>query len=273
MRDKQHIVSMILAGILHVAIVAAMLFVFEWSDPAYPATPLAIQGTLVSQDELLEMTRVVEEPEAEPEPEPDPDPEPDNSEQLRIEAEERKLQEDLERERDRIAREDVAEQRRKQAEAEERKRREEAETVRRRNEAERKRQEDIERQRVENERLRKLAQEEERRRQFELEMQAEQNRIDRENANVLARYQFALRQAIVRNWVAPASAEKGLSCDLLVRQSSGGVVLSVVIRRCNGDEAVRRSIEVAVKRASPLPLPDDPKLLDLDLLFRFEPTD
>jgi colicin import membrane protein len=44
-----------------------------------------------------------------------------------------------------------------------------------------------------------------------------------------------------------------------------------VIEKCNGDEAVRRSILAAVKKASPLPEPVDPKLFDRTLRILFEP--
>jgi colicin import membrane protein len=43
------------------------------------------------------------------------------------------------------------------------------------------------------------------------------------------------------------------------------------VRSCNGDEAVRQSIEDAVLRASPLPAPPDPALFERELLLRFRP--
>jgi colicin import membrane protein len=52
----------------------------------------------------------------------------------------------------------------------------------------------------------------------------------------------------------------------------GGAVTGVTIGRCNGDDAVRQSIEVAVRNASPLPEPPDPALFDRNLRFNFKPT-
>ena len=265
MRDDLNIFPKLLAGILHVAICVAMVFAFDWSRPVLPFVPLAIKGTLVLEDSLKQAPPVVEQV-----IEPEPEAQIDNSEQLRTEAEERKRQADLQLERERIAREDAAERQRKLAEEKERKRREEAETERRRLAAERKRLDDIERQRVENERQRNDA---ERRRQLEQELQAEQNRIDAMNAGAQARYIYAIGQKIVRNWIPPASSVQGLKCVVSVRQLPGGEVVSVVIERCNGDEAVRRSVEAAVYKASPLPLPEDPNLFDRNLLFEFEPTE
>jgi colicin import membrane protein len=45
----------------------------------------------------------------------------------------------------------------------------------------------------------------------------------------------------------------------------------VSIGECNGDQAVRESIEAAVYRASPLPPPPDPALFDRSLKIRFKP--
>ena len=265
MRSDFNIIPVFLAVILHAGIFAAMIFAFDWSRPTMPLVPLAIKGSLVLEESLDVAPRVVEEI-------PEPEPEPDNSEQLRIEAEESKRLEDLQIERERIAREDEAQQKRQRQDARERKEREEAEIEQRRQEAERKRLEDIERQRAENERRRKEAQDAEERRQRDVEMEAEQNRLDAMNAGALARYQYALQQKIERNWIQPASAPPGLSCTVLVGQLPGGKVVSAVIESCNGDEAVRRSVEAAVYKASPLPEPEDPSLFERNLRFIFEPT-
>jgi colicin import membrane protein len=45
----------------------------------------------------------------------------------------------------------------------------------------------------------------------------------------------------------------------------------VQVGRCNGDEAVRQSIEAAVYRASPLPEPPDPALFERNLVVKFAP--
>ncbi len=267
MRNDFNIISMSLAIILHAGILAAMIFAYDWSQPVLPQVPMAIKGTLVLEEDLYTAPPVIEEG-----PAPEPEPEPDNSEQLRLEAEEQKRLEDLRVERARIAREDEAQRQRKAEADRERKKREEAEIERRRQEAERKRLEDVEKQRAENERRRKEAEEAEEQRQRAVEIEAEQDRLDAMNAGALARYQYALQQKIERNWVQPASAQPGLSCTVLVRQLAGGEVVSVAIESCNGDDAVRRSVEAAVYRASPLPEPEDPSLFERNLRFIFEPT-
>jgi hypothetical protein len=47
----------------------------------------------------------------------------------------------------------------------------------------------------------------------------------------------------------------------------------VHVGKCNGDEAVRQSIETAAYRASPLPAPPDPALFDRDVVVTFAPHD
>ena len=91
------------------------------------------------------------------------------------------------------------------------------------------------------------------------------------NSNEMAAYQFALQQKVLRMWARPASAQPGLDCVVQVRQSAAGEVLSARVVSCNGDAAVERSIEAAVFKASPLPLPENSVLFDPNLRFRFIP--
>jgi len=178
------------------------------------------------------------------------------------EAETQRLAEEAERKRQAEA----AEKQRLVDEAE-RKKREEAELERLRVEAERKREADIERQRQENERLRREAEADARR----VEIGAEDARIAAVDAGALERYMFALQQQVERNWVKPASAGPGLECVVSVRQLPGGDVVGVTIGTCNGDAAVVRSIEAAIYKASPLPMPSDPNLFERNLRFTFKP--
>ena len=82
-------------------------------------------------------------------------------------------------------------------------------------------------------------------------------------------YQSMLRQKIQRSWIQPGTAREDLACYVAVRQLPNGAVVSVRILECNGDEVVQRSIEAAVNRASPPPLPDNPLLFLSDFQFLF----
>lgn len=118
--------------------------------------------------------------------------------------------------------------------------------------------------------------------------QADQQRVQREaelNAQIAAEERVAAARAsgqmaqyvaqitakIERNWIRPPSAQPGLNCEVRVTQVPGGAVVGVQVGRCNGDESVRQSIEAAVYRASPLPMPSDPALFDRNLVVTFRP--
>ncbi|MFM7708777.1 MAG: TonB C-terminal domain-containing protein [Gammaproteobacteria bacterium] len=101
---------------------------------------------------------------------------------------------------------------------------------------------------------------------------AEEERVAALRASGLAaQWSAAIRARIERAWIRPDSARPGLDCTVAVTQAPGGTVLRVAVRTCNGDEAVRQSIEDAVLRASPLPAPPDPALFERELLLRFRP--
>ena len=86
-----------------------------------------------------------------------------------------------------------------------------------------------------------------------------------------AQYIAMIAQAVERRWKRPLSARDDLLCQVQVRQTPAGVVLSVRIGNCNGDAAVRQSVETAVYSASPLPTPSNPRLFRPELTFNFRP--
>ena len=269
-RDSHNIIPASLAALLHVLIIGSMIVAYDLARPT-PFTPLAVQATLVTEiPDVAPPARpepVVPEPEPEPEPVvEEPEPEPDNSEALRREAEEEKRRQDalLEQERlEKLRKQEEAEQKQKEKEEAERKKREEEDKEKKRIEAEKKREEDIRRQREENERLLREMEAEQR----QVEIDAESERLAAIDSGQLAVYQAMIQQRIYRNWKVPASAQDDLSCSVRVRQARGGDVLGVSFVRCNGDEAVKRSIEAAIKRSSPLPDPPEPNLFDPNILL------
>lgn len=93
------------------------------------------------------------------------------------------------------------------------------------------------------------------------------------DSGALAEYVGLIAQKVERNWVRPPSAKAGLECELSVTQIPGGQVTDVRIGNCPADDAVRRSIEAAVLRASPLPMPANPALFDRNLRFVFKPQE
>ncbi len=256
-RDKHNVIPVTLALLLHVAVFGSLLVVLDFGDRDHPAIPLAIKGTLVTDNAVVIPPKVQDRP----------PPEPDTREQDRLKAEQQKRLDDARIERERISRIEQQKQDRKKAEADaERKRQVDAD--KRRLDAERAREAEVERQRRENNRLRAEAQAA---RQAELD--AESNRLDAMTANAKVAYMFAIRQRVMSRWVMPASATVGIECIAHIKQIPGGEVISVRIGRCNGDEAVRRSIMAAIQRASPLPTPHDPSVFDREIQLEFRPKD
>lgn len=248
-RDKHNVIPVTLALLLHVAVFGSLLVVLDFDDRDHPAIPLAIKGTLVTDNAVVIP------------------PQPDTSEPDRILAEQQKRRDDARIERERLSRIEQQKRDRKKADAAaERKR--QADADKRRLDAERAREAEVERQRRENDRVRA---EVEAARQAELD--AESDRLDAMTANAKMAYMFAIRQRVMSRWAMPASATAGIECIAHIKQLPGGEVISVRIGRCNGDAAVRRSIMAAIQRASPLPTPRDPSVFDREIQLEFRPKD
>jgi len=272
----------ILSALLHGALVA-VIFAGGWwvtSTSAPPLQTLAIEATVVDAREFgaLPPSRqrpVTPEPKPAPEPEPEPEPEsepkpaaeppaetappkPDRAkEQAQREAEAKRVAE--------VKRKAEAEAKRK-AEADAKRKAEAEAEAKRKSEAE-------------AEAKRKAAAEAEDRR-IKAEREAELQRAlsaeeDRRNASRLAglgaQWAQAIQARVQRAWIRPPSAKAGLDCVVIVTQVPGGTVVRAEVRSCNGDEAVKQSIEAAVFRASPLPPPPDPALFERTLELRFRP--
>lgn len=248
MQNRENVLPIGLAVVLHVVLFGSLVVVFDFDRSTQLAIPLAIKGTLVTENAVVIPPTVEELP-----------PEPDTREQERLDRlrEQQQQRIDAEAQRKRIV-----DEKKRQELAEARKERE-------RIEAERQREAAIERQRLENERLRKEA--EDAIRQQELRNEAE--RVAAAGANAKAAYMFAIRQTIERHWVRPANAEVGLECIVNVRQLPGGEVVDVSIGRCNGDQTVKLSIVSAVRKSSPLPTPRDSSDFDRNLRFIFKPKE
>lgn len=204
--------------------------------------------------------------------------------QKQQEAQRREAEQRAEQERQLELKQNQEEQQRRQLEErqlrerQEAERRREAEAERQRQaEAERKRVADVERKQKEAAERRRAAEEARaqaaREAELRSQLEEEEGRNQAENAGLLNQYIAMIEQRIVRNWNRPPSARTGLECEVRVAQTPSGTVLSVQLGRCNGDAAVRQSIEAAVMRSSPLPPPPDPRLFERNLVLIFRPLD
>ena len=84
------------------------------------------------------------------------------------------------------------------------------------------------------------------------------------------KYIAELRDKIDRNWVRPPGVSPGLRCVVRVSQRPGGHVVEAEIQTSSGDVALDRSVQEAILRASPLPVPRE-SLFDHDIVITFAP--
>jgi colicin import membrane protein len=268
-RRSDHWISLALSVLLHGALLAAL--VYGWllfRHPARPKPTLAIEATVVDARALREGQRAAPQPPAavapppppaQPPPPPPPPPQPTPEELAQREAERQEQRVQAAREEqaaERAAAEEAARQKlEEQRKADERRK---AEAERKAQEAAQKAQHAADAQEqsdLESELKRSLAAEEH----------------VAKSGPALANWQAQITAKISRAWLRPPTARAGIECVLNVTQVPGGEVTQVSIGECNGDQAVRESIEAAVYRASPLPPPPDPALFERNLKINFKP--
>jgi colicin import membrane protein len=296
-RSSDKWVGVTLSVIVH-GIIAALLiwgFWFYKSDPS-PPPQLAIEATVVDSRTLaadvLKPARdaapptpapptpapptpepPVETPPPEPAP-PVPEPPPEDPAKQERERAQKELQQRQEQQR--VAAEKEREKARQETErvAHEKAQKEKAE----KDKAEKER---VERDKADKEKAEQLARQkaadERQRQQRESELRAQLAAEERVTAarssGLMQQYLAQIRGRIERAWIRPPGARPGLSCEVRITQVPGGEVVGVQVQACNGDDAVRQSIEAAAYRASPLPNPPDPALFDRNLVVTFRPED
>jgi colicin import membrane protein len=291
---RQHPASLLFSIALHTAIASMFVLGFEFSgSPRAMAPPqTAIQARVVDSAAIeREVQRLAEAERAKiAQAEREEREARDAADAARRERErEQQRLADVQREREtaerveqqrqeqlRVQREkEAADQRAREVAAEKETQR--LAELQREREAEERRQAEAERQRRAEEERRRLQAEAEARKQAELEAElsralaAENDRRRAEEAGLLDQYLRAIQSQIERNWIAPPTARPGLVCVINVTQIPSGDVVGVGFGSCNGDEAVKRSIEAAVLRASPLPRPPVPALFNRSLEVTFRP--
>ena len=106
-------------------------------------------------------------------------------------------------------------------------------------------------------------------------MAAERQRLksarERQMDSLRLQYIAAIRDKVERVWTNPGKRGQDLQCSVLVSQIPGGEVVDVRVSECNGDSVFQRSVEQAVRKASPLPAAPDPELFERQLQFVFKP--
>lgn len=240
--------------------IAASLF-----SPHIVIPQLGIKATLVDSNSLNP-------------PKPQIDPQEQERQEQQKQEKQRKEQEQLEQQRQKEKEEQLRVEQQQKEKAAEQKRIEQAqEAKRQKQEADKKRVEEIKQKQRENEQKVHAQNEAKAQAAREAELKSqlaeEEGRNQAVSAGLLNQYAALIRQRVERNWIRPASAQSGIKCEVRVTQAVGGMVLSVSFGKCNGDSAVRQSIENAVMQSSPLPPPSDSRLFDRNLSFIFNPAE
>ena len=91
-------------------------------------------------------------------------------------------------------------------------------------------------------------------------------------SGAIASWTSEIQSRIQNAWIRPPTAQPGIKCVLEVGLVPGGSVTSVSIGECNGDDAVRQSIQTAVYNAAPLPPPPNGIPFPRQLIITFQPT-
>jgi colicin import membrane protein len=298
-RRSDGVVSFVLSVLFHGAIVAVLAsgwVIFQ--SPPPPDQPLAIEATAIDARALArQMRQLPPPPEPEP-PAPAPPPQPTAEElaqqeqalkeqaeqEQRAAEEERQRQEQQKAAEAQATQERLAEEQRKADEErqarqradDERKAREAAEAQKKAEEQKAAEAKKAEEKRLADQKRQQQDEQDKANREAELKQslaqdEEEQRAADARRNSELAVWQAAITSRIKRAWIVPPSAHPGIQCVLYVTQEPGGQVSNVRIGACNGDQAVKESIQQAVFRASPLPPPSDPSLFDRNLTINFNP--
>ena len=297
--------AIVYAVLVHAAIVAVLVIGFRWSDSPPGLVPGKPIEAVVAEDPRLkkleeekrsaeaqrqrdaeerrraEAERKRQEAEAAKQREEE-ERQARAEEQRRLEAERKKA--DAEKQRQAELKRKQDEEARKKREEEERRRVEEQRRVeeeRKQAEAEKQRQAELKRKQEEEARRKR---EEEERRRKAAEEQLRQQLAAEEKARIEAaraaraaseadKYRALIRQKVSRYWNRPPATSTGLRCSVRVRLVPGGEVLEANVVRSSGNPVFDRSVEAAVHRASPLPIPPDPDLFEYfrEIEFLFNP--
>lgn len=180
------------------------------------------------------------------------------------EEEQKRAQEELEKKRKDEEKRKKEEQEKKRKEEEERKKKE---AEKQRKEEEKKKREAEERRKAEEKRKAEQAL------QAQLEAERRQKlaaQTEQDAANALQAAAGRIKTAIENNWRRPGTSRVGLKAVIQLKVSRSGEVLQAQVIKSSGDPFFDQSAELAVQKASPLPIPTDPKYYEYINEFNIE---
>ncbi|MCR4301018.1 MAG: cell envelope integrity protein TolA [Sulfuricaulis sp.] len=236
--------AIIYAVLVHAVVIGIAIIGFRWSVDSS------------SSEKVVQATAVTEPPPRKTE-EPDKRAQEEETERQKAEAEIRRQADLMKKQEEELAQQRLMAERTKR-EAEEKVRQKRAADEERKQEAKRRQKA------VEQTLQEQLAAEEKARQQAAFAARA---------ATEIDKYRLLIRQRVSRSWNRPVGVAKGLKCVVSVRLTPTGEVLSANVVRSSGNGLFDRSVENAVYKAAPLPLPEDPALYEnfREIEFLFNP--
>ncbi|MCY4244606.1 MAG: cell envelope integrity protein TolA [Gammaproteobacteria bacterium] len=89
--------------------------------------------------------------------------------------------------------------------------------------------------------------------------EAEEQEIRAEALAAVGERMAFIKRKVGENWIRPRDAKSGLRAEFVVKIAAGGRVEVVTLRKSSGDGIFDRNAQAAIFKASPLPIPDDPR--------------
>jgi len=250
------------------ALIAGVFIAASLYSPHIIIPQLGIKGSLIDSTSLNLAKKV------EPKPEPDVDEQQKQEEQKKQEQLEQERQKEKDREIEKQKEEQLRSEQQEQ-EKQEKEKQAEQQRIAEAQQAAKRQKVEAEKKRVEEIKQKQADAKAQAAREAELKAQLadEESRNSAVSSGVLARWQAEVMAKIRMKWKQPPTARKGTDCDVAVVQSPNGNVIRAQVTRCNGDVAVKQSIETAVLDASPLPLPSDMHVFTRSFTVRFHPEE
>jgi colicin import membrane protein len=284
------------AVLVHLLLLAVLVFSLDWETTVKPGAErkkAPLQAVVVDASKLdaeIRRQKQLEEKKQREEQE-----KLERLEQRARELEEKSKQEekriaDLKRKQEQDARrkkEEVKKQAEAKKKAETEKKRKAELAAKKKVEEEKKRKVEIERKRKAEEKRKAEAEhkrKEEAKRKAEVERKRKEEDARRKAAaqermaaqrhsamqSMINEYGQYIKQKVQRSWIRPPGSSSALSCTVEVRLIPSGEVIDTQIVRSSGNAAFDRSVESAVFKASPLPVPPDPEVMEQFRSLRFE---
>ncbi len=283
-RFKQYFIntkSLVYAIVIHVAVGALLLVSFDWGPTSLQtnaATPQVepIKAKMISEADVKKQMERLKAKEQKK-----------KQEELQAKKRLADLLKEQEQEKKRLA--DLKKKKRqeeKKAKALAEKRKQEVQRLAKAKKEKQRKQREAEKRKADEKRRAELAQKKKQERQArleaerkaqlkaQLEAEAQARQLARAVDAARGRYIPIIQQKVDRNWTRP-SGLTGLNAGVRVRLTPNGEVISATVVRSSGNPVFDRSVENAVLKASPLPIPRERGVNEKfrDIQFNFDPDE